>query len=431
MMKTVSFFRYLYGTVALALVLTLTALFTAIYYLEEQNSWQDFARDIQQVLLISQMKCQTEDLTNHCVQQIFAIEDFDISLEAPPTQPETLGHWPYFDNRILVMPFQMGYQAQLDNQPDIWIRDALEHLQESADDDPFADIISTAAAMALVLLLAIAVFLYWPVKRLINWLKQLETAADALAQEDYSVNLPVLNISPFDQLSHRFNRMVLLIRSNLEEKRLLANAMAHEMRTPLSRARLALGLLQRQPGDELQTELLGDLDRYLDELEKVTDNSLQLVRLQNSETNMTSLSLDQWLQEKLHSRQGRGQSITWQADIDACTLVTDERFLTLIIDNLLSNAERYTHDQIHVSLKQRYGHVSLIITDNGPGIPASEIEKALQPFSRLDESRDRRSGGIGLGLALVSTACQRLDIQLSLNDAKPGLQVVLNFPDNR
>ncbi|MEL7401226.1 MAG: ATP-binding protein, partial [Pseudomonadota bacterium] len=114
-------------------------------------------------------------------------------------------------------------------------------------------------------------------------------------------------------------------------------------------------------------------------------------------------------------------------EFEACQIKTDERFLNLIIDNLFSNAERYAETSIQVTLKQQGKHCVLIIADDGPGIPQELREKALQPFSRLDESRDRRSGGIGLGLALVNTACQRLNIGLAMRNSHPGLCVTLTF----
>jgi len=430
MMKPVSFFWYLYGAVALALVLTITTLFLTINYIEGQSDWQDFARDIQQTLLMAQVDCHSDSLDDECVQSLFIDHGFDIETEFYDDGAEQSGDWQYFDTQIDVFGFHAGFQAQIADQKDFWVRDNWEHLEDAADEDDPIEIFITATFITLLLLIAIALFLYWPVKRLISWLQKLESASDAIGQEDYSVQLPTLNVSPFNQLSIRFNRMTSHIRNNLEEKRLLANAMAHEMRTPLSRARLALGLLQRKPDEQMQSELISDLDRYLDDLEKVTDNSLQLVQLQYSEANLTKLPLDIWLEEKLRSVRGRASNLNWESSLNSCIIQTDERFLTLTIDNLLSNAERYAEQEIQVTLRQEDKKVVLTIQDDGPGIPQELREKALQPFSRLDESRDRRSGGIGLGLALVSTACQRLNIDLGLEDNQPGLSVTLRFPSH-
>jgi signal transduction histidine kinase len=430
MMKPVSIFSYLYGVLAVALLLTVSALFFTIEHIESQSDWEGFARDIHEVMLVAQIECQSTDLTEPCVQNELQQQGFELTRTFYAHDANPVEQWQTERLTLDIFSYRHGYQAQLDEQPGWWVRDSEEHVQELALDnqDAVFDILLTAVLITLTLLAAIALFLSWPLLRLLRWLKQLEQATDALAKEDYSVTLPALNISPFFQLSQRFNRMTGLIRSNLDEKRLLANAMAHEMRTPLSRARLALALLQRQPHDDNGKALLDDMDRYMDELENVTQNSLQLVRLQHSETHPTAIDLDAWLRQKLTIVQGRESTLEWHAELTPITLETDERFLTLIIDNLISNAERYSQRVVQVRLFTQGKAVHIEIQDDGPGIPEGFQEQALQPYSRLDSSRDRRSGGIGLGLALVNTACQRLGIELRMRNTQPGLCVGLEIP---
>ncbi|MCH2039196.1 MAG: ATP-binding protein [Saccharospirillaceae bacterium] len=430
MMKPVSFFWYLYGAVAVALALTISTLFLAIDTIESQDDWEDFARDAQQLLLMARVECGTEDFRNHCVTELIADHGFEISQHSNSDNDhdEFVDSWSHLNEDIQVFRLAAGFQAQVTNQPNLWLRDSPAHLAEAARDNSPYIVFATAMGITSLLLISIALFLYWPIKRLIRWLKQLEHSADSLAREDYSVHLPALHVSPFFQLTERFNRMIGVVRNNLEEKRLLANAMAHELRTPLSRARLALGLLQRQPDDAFRQTLLSDLDRYLDELEKVTDNSLQLVRLQNSEPNLSELSLDNWIKQKVFSRQGQTSHIDWQMTLMPCSVAVDERFFTLIIDNILSNAERYCQQCIRITITTREKYAELIVADDGPGIADELIEQALQPYRRLDDSRDRRSGGIGLGLALVNSGCARLNIGLSLRNQQPGLSVRLRIP---
>ena len=218
-----------------------------------------------------------------------------------------------------------------------------------------------------------------------------------------------------------------MIENNLEERRLLSSAMAHELRPPLSRARLALALLQKQAQDHNLQELISDLSRYIDELENVTDNSLQLVKLQNTEPQLTSIKLHHWLEQKLTLRRGQTTNIQWLSELSEATVLSDERLLTLIVDNLLSNAEQYATSQVTVRLINDAENIHLEIKDDGPGIPSALKDQALLPFSRLDDSRDRRSGGIGLGLALVNTACQRLGIALEMDNDETGLCVRLKL----
>lgn len=427
-MKTVNFYWYFYGVIGLALLLTMGTLFFTIEYIERQNDWEDFAADIDEVLYAASTECGSQDVSNDCVIQRIQLYGFEVVSDFYHEEAKVVGQWESDLADLLVFSYQGGYQTQIADKPPIWIRDSEDHLEEKAENNNHMDIVITALVMTLGLFVGVSLFLYWPIRRLMAWLSQLRKATDALAVEDYSVRLEKLNVTPFAELSERFNRMASLIQNNLEEKRLLANAMAHELRTPLSRARLALGILQRQVNDDNQRELVSDLDRYIDELESVTENSLQLVRLQNSEPTLVTLELHKWLSQKLMLRRGRASKVQWEDDLYLCHVETDERFLTLIIDNLLNNAEQYASQKVMVRVVIEPDVTLIEIQDDGPGIPEELQQTALQPYSRLDASRDRRSGGVGLGLALVNTACQRLNISLKMVNTDVGLCVKLAIP---
>ncbi|GAA3930726.1 ATP-binding protein [Litoribacillus peritrichatus] len=426
-MKPVNVYWYLYGVVAFALLLTLASLFLTINYIERQNDQEDFAYDLMELLKFARQECQHTQLNHECTEQFLLESGFEVSPSFYPYDAEQLEHWPTENTTLIVYSYEGGFQAQLANQPGWWIRDDEEHLSEAAENNDPLDMFITAALIASLLLLTIALFLYWPVRKLKQWLNQLQQATDALAQEDYSVRLSALNITPFSELAERFNRMATMIENSLKERRLLSGAMAHELRTPLSRARLALALLQKQVTDNNPQELINDLSRYIDELENVTDNSLQLVKLQNTEPQLTKIELGHWLEQKITLRRGQTTSIQWLSELAEITIHSDERLLTLIVDNLLNNAEQYATNQVTIRLVHDTKSVHLEIQDDGPGIPSALKEQALLPFSRLDDSRDRRSGGIGLGLALVNTACQRLGIKLEMNNDETGLCVRLTL----
>lgn len=432
-MRAVSFFWYLYGVIALALIITISSVFVVIQQVEQRQDVQDFARDIRDVYWQAYYQCGEPGDQPGCYRQQFRDAGFDLSREFAGTPQDALEIQQTPPFTLEIFRYQLGYQARHSDLPGWWLRDGPAHLQQTEQDDDQHHMMLAALLLTLALLLGIGLFLYWPVRRLIRWLDQLEQATDALARENYDIRLAAIRVQPFQQLTQGFNRMVTQIRQNLDERRLLAHAMAHEMRTPLSRARLALALLQRQP-DQAGTSqaLLLDLDRYLDELENVTNNSLQLVRLQHSDLQLQPLALDRFLQHKVQLRQSSSSPLNWRTELTlqtaTTTVTTDERFLTLIIDNLLNNAEHYARQQVTVCLQHHQGALQLIISDDGPGIPAAQQQRARQAYSRLDHSRDRRSGGIGLGLALVDTACQRLNIRLTMADNSPGLKVTLTLP---
>lgn len=426
-MKPVSFFWYLYGGIILALVFTMTMLALAIYQTNASNSWRYFALDVENTLMWAHSNCQSVNLNTTCLRNVITSDNFALAHAISQPDAELVGTWNTELSPLKIYRYHEGFQAEVLNQPNLWIKDSVSHLVAYQQDNEVIEVLGGILAATFSFLVIMAAILIWPIRRLIRWLKHLDSATEALAKENYSIHIPSINIHPFYQLAKRFNYMTRTIESNVEEKRILANAMAHEMRTPLSRARLALALLQRKITGTDNLALAEDLERYINELEQVTQNSLQLVRLQNSELQLTEVNLSTFIAEKIALRNGTISALTWQTDLGEYCIESDEHFLSLILDNLLNNAEHYAKQEISVAIKQVSKGLQVSISDDGPGIPEEQHQQALQAYSRLDESRDRRSGGIGLGLALVNTACQRLNIRITLRDNNPGLRVELKI----
>ena len=113
---------------------------------------------------------------------------------------------------------------------------------------------------------------------------------------------------------------------------------------------------------------------------------------------------------------------------DALSLCGDRDLLFQALANLLDNAIKYTPAQgmVQITLERQDGHGQIIVADNGPGIPAAERQAVLQRFYRLEKSRT--SPGNGLGLSLVAAVAKIHGITLHLEENRPGLQVVLEFP---
>jgi signal transduction histidine kinase len=103
------------------------------------------------------------------------------------------------------------------------------------------------------------------------------------------------------------------------------------------------------------------------------------------------------------------------------TVRADEDALVRILDNLLSNADRYAASEVRLDVSEHDGAALLTVTDDGPGIPADQRSRVFERFARLDASRSQESGGSGLGLAIV-------DQLVRLEDAEPGLRAVVSLP---
>ena len=303
-----------------------------------------------------------------------------------------------------------------------------EDMNEQEDMDEYEIALAGAFYGVFFLLGTLAASLYFPLKRLNVWLSEIEQASRKIGNQNYDFYLSEDKIQPLGEFAVSFNRMVEKIKSHAQEKNILANAIAHELRTPLTRFHLVLGLLARQPMDKIGQELLLDLERYTNELETITDNTLRLATLRDSKITLQKFRLHDVLKNQQKKFKTSFPSLSVDVDVEAIEIETDIDFLQLALDNLISNACHYARNKIHIKQWRDSHQVYIQISDDGPGIPQQDIEYVQQAFARLDNSRDRKTGGTGLGLAIVRLAVQRLQGELVFKSVEQGTCIVLTLP---
>jgi signal transduction histidine kinase len=122
--------------------------------------------------------------------------------------------------------------------------------------------------------------------------------------------------------------------------------------------------------------------------------------------------------------------VSVDGDFDACAeVIGSERLFRRAVRNLLSNALRHARSHVRVSITQSSGTILIQIDDDGPGIPASERTRVLEPFVRLDESRSRELGGVGLGLTIVERIVRATGGSLRIGEASSGgASVAISWP---
>lgn len=180
--------------------------------------------------------------------------------------------------------------------------------------------------------------------------------------------------------------------------------------------------------DKIGQDLLLDLERYTHELETITDNTLRLATLRDSKITLQKFRLHDVLINQQKKFKTSFPNLLVDVDVEAIELETDIDFLQLALDNLISNACHYACSKIHIKQWCDSHQVHIQITDDGPGIPQQDIEYVQQAFTRLDNSRDRKTGGTGLGLAIVRLAVQRLQGELVFKSVEQGTCIVLTLP---
>ncbi|EAS8997621.1 TPA: two-component system sensor histidine kinase RstB [Salmonella enterica subsp. enterica serovar Java] len=229
---------------------------------------------------------------------------------------------------------------------------------------------------------------------------RLESAAQRFGEGHLTERLHFDNGSSFERLGVAFNQMADNINALIASKKQLIDGIAHELRTPLVRLRYRLEMSENLTPPESQA-----LNRDIGQLEALIEELLTYARLDRpqNELMLTEPDLPVWLLAHLQDV----QSVTPERAVNLVTCVIgdygalDMRLMSRVLDNLLNNALRYSRTTVQVSLLLDGSQATLIVEDDGPGIEADARERVFEPFVRLDPSRDRATGGCGLGLAIV------------------------------
>ncbi len=232
-------------------------------------------------------------------------------------------------------------------------------------------------------------------------LLQLENTARQLGQGDFSARINLPTQSSLQRLGNAFDQMADSIQELIASKKRLTNNVAHELRTPLVRLRYRLEMLA-QP---LQKEEQQGVERDITYLENLIDEMLTYARLDRPEVTLNTqyFSPSEWLQR----RQTDWQPILNERRLEILPVPSewqwqgDFHLLNRLLDNLVGNALRYSQYHIRITLEQSNGWNTVKVEDDGPGIPPEQRNKIFDAFHRLDPSRDRATGGFGLGLAIV------------------------------
>jgi two-component system, OmpR family, sensor histidine kinase RstB len=256
----------------------------------------------------------------------------------------------------------------------------------------------------VALLAFIAVSLAFPV---FIWMRphwqdmlRLETAAQRFGEGHLTERIHFDSMSSFERLGVVFNQMADNINALIASKKQLTDGIAHELRTPLVRLRYRLEMSENLTEAESQA-----LNRDIGQLEALIEELLTYARLDRpqNELILTTPDLPEWITAHVDDV----QTVNPQRDVTLVQLThgnygsLDMRLMERVLDNLVNNAMRYSRQQVQVSLTLHAGRATLLVDDDGPGIAPDERERVFEPFVRLDPSRDRATGGCGLGLAIV------------------------------
>ncbi len=263
---------------------------------------------------------------------------------------------------------------------------------------PRPPLVGLTATLAL-LALGVAVGAYPVVRRLTRRLERLKAGVDALGAGDFSARVPVEGRDEVAALAETFNRAAGRIEALVAaHKKLLANA-SHELRSPLARIRMAIGM----PSEGRDSKLRAEIEHDIAELDALIDEILLSSRLDALDEQTAAEEVD-----LLALAAEECARIGAEAQGDPVTLHGEPRLLRRLLRNLLENARRHgAGSPIDVTVR-RIGdaRVEARVCDRGPGVPETERERIFEPFHRMPGASER-DGGVGLGLALARQIARR------------------------
>ncbi len=219
----------------------------------------------------------------------------------------------------------------------------------------------------------------------------------------------------FQAMRHRINRQ-------MTERTAMLAGVSHDLRTPLTRMRLQIALME-------QTNETRDLETDIQELEQMIDGYLAFARGEGEEESVTA-NLPSMLKQIVsqYERNHPGRLHFTEPETEIPELAMRPQAMRRALDNLISNALRYARTT-EIRIKHRGDNIYIFIDDDGPGIDPEQRADALRPFVRLESSRNRETGGTGLGLAITSDIIRSHGGDLALDDAAlGGLRVCIELP---
>jgi len=259
---------------------------------------------------------------------------------------------------------------------------------------------------------------------------QMEQATARIADGRFATALDTRHQDELGRLAASIERMAQRLGAQVAAQKRFLGDTAHELRSPLARMQVALAILERSAHEH--PEYLESLKEEVTEMSRLTDDLLRLAReellTQTSVAVPTNVTDAVQRAVRLECRAGERVEVHVPSTL---AVMMDPDSLVRAISNVLRNALRYAGDAgpITITAQGAGALVDLVIADEGPGVPPHALERLFEPFYRVDAARDRKTGGVGQGLAIVQSAVHSCGGTASCRNLVPrGFEVRLSLP---
>ncbi|MDP1929792.1 MAG: ATP-binding protein [Thiobacillus sp.] len=355
--------------------------------------------------------------------------------EAPVSAGDEAGHHPYlnFLRTSLAARLDPASTPRVSEtadgyfHADIPMANAMLRFSFSKDLLPQRPAYALAWSFAAGLLVTLA--LAWLLaRRITSPIARLAEAARQIGSGERPPRLPESGGRELAELARIFNQTASQLAARRENQGTLLAGVSHDLRSPLGRIKMALGMLD----EACASPLIARMERDVAEMESLIGAQLELARAEEREA-AEATDIDALLGELIEATEAQAPGQTrLRADGPSCHALVAPLALKRIVGNLLENALRYGGPgRLELVRRRCAGTILVGVRDRGPGIPAELREAVFRPFFRLDPSRNRTTGGSGLGLAIARQLAETQGWTVSL---KPrvggGTSVWLAIPGN-
>ncbi|NNM62067.1 MAG: HAMP domain-containing protein, partial [Steroidobacteraceae bacterium] len=277
----------------------------------------------------------------------------------------------------------------------------------------------------------------WLARHLSAPIRRIQEGARALATENLDVRVSAGLEGRRDELAvlaRDFDAMAEQLRATRTARTRLLRDISHELRSPLARLRVAVALARQPQAD--QGRQIDRMEREIERLDELIGQVLKLARLQGPvpRIDLEPVAIDELLEEVVHDANFEAAAKGCTVRLEGHSLLTisaNRELLRSAIENVLRNAVRYSPQGagVAVAIENTGKAARIAIRDRGPGVPSADLARIFEPFYRIAESRDRDSGGEGIGLAITAQVLKAHGGRArARNLPEGGLEVMLDLP---
>jgi signal transduction histidine kinase len=282
-------------------------------------------------------------------------------------------------------------------------------------------------ALLIILLAGVVCVTYLAIRHNLKPLKFLSEGVGQISTGHLDHQVPRSRLIEFDQLAEAFNAMIVRIRNMLHAKEQLLLDVSHELRSPLTRMKIALEMLPHG-------QMKGNLQDDIREMEMMVSEILEAARLRNAagELKKETIPANSLLEDMGNLYRDHSPGMQIDPVPDDAFLHGDPMLVKIVLNNIITNAIKYSPADgkpVRLTWTKNPDFTVIQVQDHGQGIPAAELPYIFEPFYRVDKSRSKRTGGYGLGLSLCRTIMEahggRIEVQSSPGN---GATFSLYFP---